>query len=107
MRIFPPVLISLLALMVPASAAMSPKQEIEALLSYIGGLKGASFVRNGVAYPAPEAVAHLRRKWAYADPACPPQKNSFATARRNHRLPESNTSSDFPTAARNRLPASC
>jgi Family of unknown function (DUF5329) len=56
----------MLALVVPASAAMSPKQEIEALLTYVGGLKGASFVRNGTAYSAPEAEAHLRRKWSYA-----------------------------------------
>jgi len=66
MRIFLLFLVSTFALLVPVSAAMTPKQEIEALLRYVGGLKGASFVRNGSAYSAPEAEAHLRKKWAYA-----------------------------------------
>lgn len=66
MRIFLPLLLSAFAWLVPVSAAMTPKQEIEALLRYVGGLKGASFVRNGTAYTAAEAEAHLRRKWAFA-----------------------------------------
>ncbi|MEO7698430.1 MAG: DUF5329 family protein [Opitutus sp.] len=44
-------------------AVAAPTDDIESLLSYIGGLEGASFVRNGTAHSPKEAEAHLRMKW--------------------------------------------
>jgi hypothetical protein len=55
------------------TAAASPSTEIEALLHYIAGLDGASFVRNGSDHTALEAEAHLRLKWTR-------QKSDIATA---------------------------
>ena len=46
-----------------AGAMAAPTDEIESLLRYIGGLEGASFVRNGTAHTPKEAEAHLRLKW--------------------------------------------
>ncbi len=43
--------------------AATPTEEIESLLAYLGGQSDASFIRNGSAYPASAAVAHLRLKW--------------------------------------------
>lgn len=45
------------------SAAAAPRDEIEALLHYVGNLEGASFVRNGDAHTPKEAEGHLRMKW--------------------------------------------
>lgn len=53
------VLFSALAL----SAVAAPRDEIEALLHYIGHLEGASFIRNGDAHTPKEAESHLRMKW--------------------------------------------
>jgi len=53
------VLSSALAL----SAFAAPRDEIEALLHYIGNLEGASFIRNGDAHTPKEAESHLRMKW--------------------------------------------
>lgn len=44
-------------------AAAAPVDEIEALLTYVGGLEGASFIRNGDKHTPAEAVSHLRMKW--------------------------------------------
>ena len=46
-----------------AGEMAAPTDEIESLLSYIGGLEGASFIRNGTAHTPKEAEAHLRLKW--------------------------------------------
>lgn len=46
-----------------AGIGPAPTQEIEALLTYIGGLEGASFVRNGSSHSAGAAVSHMRLKW--------------------------------------------
>jgi hypothetical protein len=54
-------LVFLFATVVGAAAA--PVDEIEALLAYIGGLEGASFIRNGDAHSPTDAAAHLRLKW--------------------------------------------
>jgi hypothetical protein len=40
-----------------------PREEIEALLHYLGNLEGASFIRNGDAHTPKEAESHLRMKW--------------------------------------------
>ena len=45
------------------AASASPTSEIEALLHYVAGLDGASFVRNGTDHTPAEAEAHLRLKW--------------------------------------------
>ena len=68
------ILFFLVAVMLSAaSLAAAPGNEIDALLQYIGGLDGASFVRNGSAHSATEAEAHLRLKWNN-------QKSGIATA---------------------------
>lgn len=41
-----------------------PTEEIESLLSYVGNLSGAKFVRNGEAHAPADAVAHMRLKWS-------------------------------------------
>lgn len=51
----------LLGLAVVARA--DPTTEIEGLLSYVGSLQGAKFIRNGSEHTPDEAVAHLRLKW--------------------------------------------
>ena len=42
------------------------KVKIDFLLRTIGSLEGARFIRNGSAYTAAEAEAHLRLKWGAA-----------------------------------------
>lgn len=42
------------------------KVKINFLLQAIGSLEGAQFIRNGSAYTAAEAEAHLRLKWGAA-----------------------------------------
>ncbi len=54
-------------------ATATPLDEIESLLHYIGGLNGASFIRNGDAHTTKEAEAHLRLKWSK-------QKSQITTA---------------------------
>jgi hypothetical protein len=39
------------------------KTKIEALLTHVGGLQGAKFIRNGKDYDAKTAVKFLRGKW--------------------------------------------
>jgi hypothetical protein len=48
-----------------ASAAepLTEKQKIEALIEHVGGLKDATFVRNGKEYDAKTASVFLQRKW--------------------------------------------
>lgn len=45
------------------SAFAAPRDEIEALLHYIGNLEGASFIRNDEPHTPQEAEGHLRMKW--------------------------------------------
>jgi len=52
-----------LALTVAAQASTPATKEIEALISYLGGLDGAVFIRNGSEHTAQEAAAHVRMKW--------------------------------------------
>ena len=55
-----------LALLVGAQAAGPANKvttEIESLLTYLGGLDGAVFIRNGSEHTAKEAEAHVRMKW--------------------------------------------
>ncbi len=47
----------------PAAQPMDDKAKIEALLSHVGSLTGAVFIRNGTEYDAATAVKFLRRKW--------------------------------------------
>jgi hypothetical protein len=51
-----------LATLVGAVAA--PVDEIESLLHFVGGLQGATFIRNGDAHSPSAAEAHLRLKWS-------------------------------------------
>jgi hypothetical protein len=49
----------------PADAAAAPfteREKIERLIAFIAQLDDAQFIRNGKAYAAPDAAAHLRRK---------------------------------------------
>ncbi len=48
-------------------ANAAPKDEIEALLHYVGALDGASFIRNGDVHTPKEAESHLRVKWEKQD----------------------------------------
>ena len=52
-----------LLLVLSGNAFAAPVDEIEALLTYVGKLEGASFIRNGDAHTPAEAVDHLRTKW--------------------------------------------
>lgn len=45
-------------------AVAAPVDEIEALLHFVGGLQGATFIRNGSAHSPSAAEAHLRLKWS-------------------------------------------
>jgi hypothetical protein len=45
------------------AAPISEPQKIEMLLSSIGRLQGAVFIRNGSEYTAAQAAEHLRYKW--------------------------------------------
>jgi hypothetical protein len=58
---------------ITAGAVAAPVKEIEALLSYVGTLEGASFIRNGEAYSPAEAASHLRLK-------CTKQKGQIVSA---------------------------
>lgn len=53
--------------------ALSEAQKIELLLSRIGELEGATFIRNGDEHSAQDAVAHLRMKWEQAGGPDDPQ----------------------------------
>ncbi len=48
------------------TAPFSEQQKIEILLSSIGHLQGAVFIRNGSEYTAAQAVEHIRYKWQHA-----------------------------------------
>lgn len=47
-------------------AKPSEAQKIETIIRVLENLKEAQFIRNGSAYNATEAGAHLRMKWKYA-----------------------------------------
>lgn len=42
------------------------QHKIDYLIASVAGLKDASFIRNGKAYDAPRAAAHMRLKWRFA-----------------------------------------
>ena len=46
-----------------APAALTENDKIERLLTLIGSMQGATFIRNGSDHTAKEAVDHLRMKW--------------------------------------------
>ncbi len=48
------------------TAPFSEQQKIEILLSEVGRLQGAVFIRNGSEYTAAQAVDHMRYKWKHA-----------------------------------------
>jgi hypothetical protein len=50
-----------------AQAPAAEKQKIEALLTQVGNLADAKFVRNGSDYDAATAVKFLRGKWSRSD----------------------------------------
>ncbi|WP_395750280.1 DUF5329 family protein [Prosthecobacter sp.] len=60
-------LLCLLALCCTLPAAETEKAKIEALISHIQGLEGATFIRNGSEYTAANAAKFLRAKWDRAD----------------------------------------
>jgi hypothetical protein len=43
--------------------AAAEKAKIEALIAHLGGLKGATFIRNDSGYDSKTAAKFLRRKW--------------------------------------------
>ena len=47
-------------------AAPTERQRIEALITAVAQLKGATFIRNGSEHSAAEAADHLRLKWKNA-----------------------------------------
>jgi hypothetical protein len=53
----------------PASGAsareLSENDKIEKLILSLGGIEGATFIRNGQAHTVDEAIAHLRAKWEW------------------------------------------
>ncbi|WP_395738440.1 DUF5329 family protein [Prosthecobacter sp.] len=49
------------------AAEPGEKVKIEALISHIQGLEGATFIRNGSEYTAANAAKFLRAKWGRAD----------------------------------------
>ena len=48
------------------NAPFTEQQKIEILLSEVGRLQGAVFIRNGSEYSAAQAVEHMRYKWKHA-----------------------------------------
>lgn len=72
MRLHPGLTVGLFLLTVSMSFAQSETitdvetAKINYLLRSIDMLEGAQFIRNGVAYKATEASAHLRMKWRSA-----------------------------------------
>ena len=48
------------------TAPFSEWQKIEILLSELGRLQGAVFIRNGSEYTAAQAVEHMRYKWNHS-----------------------------------------
>lgn len=56
------------ALTLPAQTAeTAEKTKIDALISHIEGLEGATFIRNGSNYDASSAAKFLRAKWKKED----------------------------------------
>ena len=49
----------------PAAAAMTEKEKIEALISIVENLEGATFIRNGDEHTCADAAEHMRRKWKW------------------------------------------
>ncbi|EIM04207.1 MULTISPECIES: DUF5329 family protein [Rhodanobacter] len=50
----------------PMSAPPTEQQKIDYLISTVATLHGASFIRNGSAYDAEQAAAHMRLKLRFA-----------------------------------------
>ena len=80
-RIFITVLLAYaFAIPVRAEAPAAEKQKIEALLTQVGGLAGAKFIRNGSDYDATTAVKFLRGKWSRDDAEIKTAKDFIAKA---------------------------
>ena len=60
------LMLALLAVVASAKAPPSEIQKIETLISSVGQLKNAVFIRNGSEYSGPQAEHHLRMKWENA-----------------------------------------
>src|SRR4249919_447264 len=58
--------LGLMAVVATAKAPPTETQKIESLITAIGQLKGAVFIRNGSEYSAEQAEHHLRMKWENA-----------------------------------------
>ena len=72
MRKLAPALLLLLLVALPALArSVREQQRIDFLIDAVAAMHDASFVRNGIAYPASKAADHLRRKLRYAGDAVP------------------------------------
>jgi hypothetical protein len=48
------------------AAGQETDRRINALIAHVESAKELVFIRNGQAYPAPEAARHLRLKWQHA-----------------------------------------
>jgi len=68
--------------MLPAAetAPAGEKAKIEALISHIQGLEGATFIRNGSDYSAANAAKFLRAKWERNDKEIKTAKDFIAKA---------------------------
>ena len=62
-----------LILLAAALPALGQKNEIEALLTHLGGLQGVKFVRNGKEYDAASAEKYLRHKWGEVEGVATPE----------------------------------
>ena len=60
-------LIASLVFSASAEAPPAEKQKIESLLTHVGSLSDAKFIRNGSDYDAKTAVTFLRGKWNRSD----------------------------------------
>ena len=60
------LLLGLMAVVATAKTPSTETQKIEMLISSLGQLKGAVFIRNGSEYSGEQAEHHLRDKWEYA-----------------------------------------
>jgi len=45
------------------TSALNEQHKVEQLIAFIGGMKGATFIRNGSTHSCREAAEHLRAKW--------------------------------------------
>ena len=60
------LMLALLAVVASAKPPLTETQKIEALITSVGELKNAVFIRNGSEYSGEQAEHHLRMKWENA-----------------------------------------